>query len=121
MGEGKRRLAFYEIDTGRFAQEMQVEFERAQKLAAGRRGKVTLTAKITLSPPDIEEERFGELMYEISVKAPARKSRRLTTEISNGMIVATGGSPVDVLQESIRFEDLQEPTQFRVTTAATGE
>ena len=102
-------MAFFEIGAGRLAQDMQSEFETAQRIAYERRKSVIVNLKVVVFPPDLQDDRFGEVQYVVKTSLPPKESRRLSTELKQGMIVKDGQDLAELLQEEIEFPDLQEP------------
>jgi len=105
----RRKMAFFEIGAGRLAQDMQSEFETAQRIAYERRKPVIVNLKMVIFPPDLQDERFGEVQYVVKTSLPPKESRRLSTELKQGMIVKDGQDLAELLQEEIEFPDLQDP------------
>lgn len=102
-----RRMAFYEVGKGSYAQKMQVEFERAQRLALETGQKITVTSKVTLTPPKNKDESFGAVAYSVDVSKPAYKSMEYMTEIDkDGRVLQDGENVVELLQEEL---DLNPP------------
>lgn len=100
--EKKRKMAFYEIDGGLLAEQMQKAFEDAQLATTEHSLHSEVNLKIKIYPS--QDGRFGQVQYAISKKLPAQQSIKLTTELTNqGIITADGKSPVDVLQEELQF------------------
>lgn len=106
MSNAERKLAFYEIAGGSFADEMQNEFEAAQKIAVDRQGKVRITAQIDIVPPSEDNPRFGEISYQVQVKTPPRKSPAYVTEHRDGIIVSDGEDIAEAIQQSLKFPEL---------------
>jgi hypothetical protein len=93
-----KKMMFYEIGKGKFALAMQAEFEEAQDISIEKNGAVTVTAKITITPPKDNDPDFGDISYQISRTHPAYKSRTFSTEVVNNRIVAEGTNVGDILQ-----------------------
>jgi hypothetical protein len=107
-----KKLLFFETCSGDFAREMQDEFEKAQKLSSRYGVKVTLKAKMVIYPPEIIddiEDTFGGVEYEIAPVVVPKKSRKYTTKLNKEhLIVGDGKSITHVLQEELRFEDIED-------------
>ena len=98
----ERKLAFYEIGkNGNYASIMQAEFEKAQQSAMETGRAVTVVSRIVVEPPQNRLDRFGQVSFEINTIYPKRKSIKYTTEIVDGVIVASDESEVGLLQESL--------------------
>lgn len=104
--EGKRRMAFYEICGGKFAHEVQQEFEDAQAELLARGGRVQISVNIFLVAPPPGDPNFGGIKYSVSTKYPKIESREFTTEFRDGCIVSDGESVAELLQERLQFPDL---------------
>lgn len=105
MKKKSRKLAFYEVGPrGDYAQKMQTEFEQAQQLCLDSNKPVTVVSKITIKPPKIYGERFGQIGYEVYSLIPHTKSMDFITEIENGLIVASEETELDLLQEQLDLE-----------------
>lgn len=100
-----RKLAFYEIGkNGNYAALMQGEFENAQQLSIETGKPVTVVSRITIEPPQSRQDRFGQILFEVKTLAPSRKSIKYTTEIQDGVIVASAENEVSLLQESLNLD-----------------
>jgi hypothetical protein len=100
-----RKLAFYEIGKdGNYAAQMQAEFEKAQHLSIETGRPVKVVSWITVEPPQNRLDRFGQISFEIKTLAPSRKSIKYTTEIEDGVIVASDENEVALLQESLQLK-----------------
>lgn len=83
---------------------MQEEFERAQNLAISTNQPISLVSKITVKPPEKENETFGQVSFSVSLQRPARKSIDFTTELKDGLIVSDGKSQDDLNQIELNLE-----------------
>lgn len=100
----ERKLAFYEIGkNGNYAAEMQIEFENAQQLSIETGKSIKVISTIIIEPPK-GRDRFGQISFKVKTQAPERASIKYTTEVSNGVIVATAENEVAILQESMNLE-----------------
>jgi hypothetical protein len=108
----RRKMAFTEIGGGKLAAEVQCLFEQAQVDAMKRNAKVRVNLTIIVGPPETEDRNFGHVSFRTSTVVPPRESMQYTTELSEGVIVASGESEADLLQLKL---DLPEPEEtFRV-------
>ena len=123
MGQkaNKRRMAFYEIGRGSFAQQMQAEFEQAQIVAAERNLPVKLSATILISPPDAKDPRFGLVGYKIKASYPDIKSAVYTTEIKDGAIVADADDVAGLIQMSLDLPMPGEDEARHIPFSAVGD
>ena len=107
MPKPSRKLAFYEVGKGKFAELMQENFEKAGKLALKRNAPITVTSSITVYPPAMqgaEFEPFGDVSFNVGMKVPPISSRKFSTEIKkDGVILQDGESVADILQESLEL------------------
>jgi len=102
----KRKMAFYEINKGQLAEEMQRAFENCQKVTHENGLPTELSLRIKILPSTDKDERFGGIQYSVSQKYSPKTSKKFTTELSNnGLIIAEGNSPIDVLQEELEFNE----------------
>jgi len=101
-----KRMAFFEIGKGRFAQWMQEEFERAQRIARESGVEIKITSVISIKPPAKEDENFGQVSFAVKVIRPSKKSMEYTTELRDGMIVSDGEDIGEILQESLDFPEI---------------
>lgn len=100
----KRKMAFYEINQGLLAEEMQRSFENAQLISYKSNCPTEVVLKIKIYPA--EDRKFGKIQYAISEKLPAKSSIKLTTEITaDGIIISDGKNELDILQEELQFLD----------------
>lgn len=101
----ERKLAFYEIGkNGSFAALMQAEFENAQQLSIEMGKPCTVVCRIVIEPPQNRSERFWQISYKVKTLAPERQSIKYTTEIQDGVIVASAENEVSLLQESLKLD-----------------
>lgn len=108
----KRKMAFYEIQKGKLALDMQSAFEEAQKQAFIHQSPAKVTLSIAVFPPANRNENFGQVQYAVSKSLPSTKSMKLTTILStDGLITDDGTSVTDVLQEELEFD---EPTILKL-------
>lgn len=108
----KRKMAFYEIQKGKLALDMQTAFEEAQKQAFVHQSPAKVNLTIAVYPPANRNENFGQVQYAISKSLPSTKSMKLTTILSaDGVITDDGTSITDVLQEELEFD---EPTILKL-------
>jgi hypothetical protein len=108
----KRKMAFFEINNGKLAIEMQEAFERASKIAQEENLSAEVTLKIKIFPS--ADGKFGKVTYQVQKKDPVRSSIELTTQITpDGIITADGSSKIDVLQEDLEFPE--EPVLHKLT------
>jgi len=97
----ERRLAFWELARGNFAQQFQSEFEQAQQIAMERNLPVKVTATILIAPPDPEDARFGRIGYKIKAAYPEIKSPIYTTELQNGSIMCDAPDVAALIQTNL--------------------
>lgn len=109
-----RRMAFYEIGRGQFAQQMQNEFEQAQIVAQERNLPVKVMASIVIMPPDENDKRFGHIGYAIKSSYPVIKGAVYTTELKDGTIVADAENVAELLQVKLDLFDDQQPDPKRI-------
>jgi len=83
---------------------MQEEFERAQSLSISTNQPISLVSKITVKPPQKDEEKFGQISFTVSLQRPARKSIEFTTELQDGLIISDGKNQDDLLQEELHLQ-----------------
>ncbi len=114
----RRRMAFFEIARGRFAENMQTEFEQAQKIAAERKGQVTLTAKIVINPPDPQDPNYSTIKYSIKTSTPSITSKEFSSELKNGYIIDDGDDVAALIQERLNFTDLPSDVEMRLGRVA---
>lgn len=105
MPEKIKKLAFWELDSGRLGLKMQSEFEQAQITARDRGVPVKVNLQIVCMPPDVEDPRFGGIVYKISSKEPNKESKVITTELQDGIIINEGEDVGSILQTSLEFSD----------------
>jgi hypothetical protein len=115
MSEKIKKLAFWELDNGRCGLKAQAEFEQAQITARDRGVPVTVTLQITVMPPDVEDSRYGGVIYKVHSHSPIKPSKLITTELREGIIINDGEDLVALLQTSL---DLPEIT---ITNFKKGE
>jgi hypothetical protein len=82
-------------------------------LAISTNQPISVIARITVKPPQPEDERFGQVAYTVACQRPARKSIDFTTELRNGIIVADGMNQDDLLQEELNlgFPDITKDNE----------
>lgn len=101
----KRKMAFFEINKGRLAEEMQRAFENCQAVTHDIGLPTEVTLKINIIPA-AKNDKFGQVSYSIAEKHPPKKSIKFTTELTgDGIIIADGKSAVEILQEELQFEE----------------
>lgn len=108
--QDQRKMAFYELRRGKLALDVQRQFEIAQLKAVEVGRKTSVTLKIEVFPPENKDERFCRLSYKVDTKLPPRESSKFSAELKNGLIVADGNDPIDVIQEELEF-----PEQANIT------
>lgn len=102
----KRKMAFYELQKGKLALEMQTAFEDAQKQTMIYSDVSKVTLELIVYPPENRQENYGRIQYKIKKSLPALKSKKMTTELSSlGLIVSDGTSVDDILQEELDFKE----------------
>lgn len=101
-----RRLAFYEIGKGAFAEKVQAEFEQAQICARETQSPVTVTVKIIVAPPDKNDVRYSRVGFTVKTALPDYKSIPYTAELRDGIIVSTGEDVADVLQTKLELPEV---------------
>ena len=101
-----RKMAFYEIGrNNQYSQWMQEEFEKAQQYAMKNNQKVTITSKITVYPPNLQEENsVCEIEFDVSSKIPSRKSIKHSCEIKDNYIVANVTAVQGHIQEELNLQ-----------------
>ncbi len=116
MSETKTKLAFYDINDGDLAIQMQLAFEEAQEQAKLHNEPAKVKLEILVGAPD-KTGKFGIVQFKIGKSFPVYKSVARTTELSKeGKIINDGESIVDVLQESLQFKDLSQPSIHKIST-----
>ena len=102
----KQKMAFYEINDGALAVQMQAAFEDAQKQAREHNEPAKINLELVIAPPD-KTGKYGALQYRIKKTVPGYKSMNLTTQLSpsTGLILNDGTSIADVMQESLQFKE----------------
>lgn len=106
-----RKQAFYEVGNGKLGREVQDKFEESARVACARNAPVTLTLKITITPP--KDEDIGGVSYTLSRTDPTRKSLSYEALFNKGMISATAPDNIGVLQESLFHETEDFKTKER--------
>jgi hypothetical protein len=97
----KRKLSVFEIGSGKLGKELQDEFEQATITACERNSKVSVSLKITVFPPSVDN--FGRVSYALKTTPPTRESIEYETEVDNGLIIASAPLEVGVLQERLQL------------------
>lgn len=118
MSTKMRKLGFHEIGKGAFAIDMQEAFEEAQKIAAEKYVDAVVTVKIKVSPPNPREPNFAQIEYtapKVTHGQPPAKT--FSTMLKDGLIVADGDDPADILQIDLDLPTPENP--FRRTAAGT--
>jgi hypothetical protein len=110
----EKKLAFYEIGEGKLASEVQALFEQAQIEAAERKGIATVVLKIFVGAPEQSDPRFGKVAYSTALNVPAHKSMVYTTELRDGVVIRTGDSIIDVLQERLELPMPENTIQMKM-------
>lgn len=106
----QRKMAFYELDKGRLALEMQREFEEISRICLEKGKKTEAVLTITCLPPEGKDLQFAKVTYKITKKVPAKESVKFFVEINkDGVVVADGNSPLETIQEELEF-----PAQAKV-------
>lgn len=114
-----RKLAFYEVGKGKYAEMMQENFEKASKLSVKRNAAITIQSTIVIYPPARDSkgtsEPFGDISFSVALKVPAATSRKYSTEIDkDGNVLQDGENIADLLQERLKFpEETEGGLRFR--------
>ena len=104
----KRKMAFYEIQKGELALDVQAAFETAQKQSYIHNSASKITLEIIVFPPPDRQSNFGQIQYAIRETLPSTRSMKLTTQLNNeGIITADGTNAISVLQEELQFDEPQ--------------
>lgn len=112
----KRKLAFFEVGSGRLARDVQKAFEHAQQTCNNAGVTTEVNLKIILYPS--KDGKFGQLEYRVSEKLPPQKSLKYTTQINPaGVILSDGTDKVDTMQEELF---INEPTIHKLTNEEAG-
>jgi hypothetical protein len=106
MNEEIKKMAFYEIGKGKFSQNIQEDFERAQVVSNQTGLPVKITAEIIVYPPERSEENYGAVAFGVKTTLPARKSMKYTTELKDGFIISDGNDISEILQTRLEFPDI---------------
>lgn len=114
MAEQRRRMAFFEIARGRFASDMQEQFETAQRISTEKKGQVKITTTITINPPDPNDPEYSTIKYGIKLSTPPIQSKEFSTEMRDGYIIDDGDDIGALLQEKLKFPDIPNDVQARI-------
>jgi len=107
MSERKtRKLGFYEIGRGKFRRQLQSYFEQAQVISNERNVPVQIRALIKVYP--IREENIGSVETAVQIVEPPVKSIKYDAEYDKGVIVATGDSVAQLLQEELQLPSMED-------------
>jgi hypothetical protein len=115
MAEEKlRKMGFWEIGKNTkkaLLPTVQTLFEQAQIEARERGSKAEVTLKILVKAPDEADGRrgWGKVSFSTAIKVPRDESKEFVTEVVDGVIVGTGDSQLDILQESLQFPEFATP------------
>ena len=96
----KRMMAFYEVGSGKFAQEGQAMFEECQQLALQSKQPICMTMKIVIAPPP-DGDRFGKTQFSMTHSNPISKSIQYTTEYEAGVAIKDGENIDGILQTDL--------------------
>lgn len=109
MQEEKRKLAFWELDRGRFAEAIQAAFEQAQKesFELGVSAKVSIT--ISLAAPDPNDLQFGDLAWSVTQTRGSRSTSKAQSIERDelGRVIAAGENPAAILQIPLELPGLE--------------
>ena len=92
-----RKLAFYEISRGKFAQEAQRNFERAQTMAIASSMPVKIKMEITVNPPLPADPNYTTVHFKNQFIEPAFKSIPQDVVMIDGLIVSDSELPAEQL------------------------
>jgi hypothetical protein len=105
LAETKEKMAFYNIQDGNLAVQMQQAFEEAQEQSKLHNEPTKVKLEIAIAPPD-KSGRFGQVQFKIAKSFPTYKSIPMTTQLNkSGVIINDGTSIADVMQESLKFKE----------------
>jgi hypothetical protein len=103
-----RKLSVLEIQRQQdylpLVEDMQKSFEHIQEESVARGAAASFTVKINVIPPQ-DNDRFGEIRYEIKETLPPKKSSKYTTEVQNGFIVTTAKDPISIDQLALQLHE----------------
>jgi hypothetical protein len=109
MSMEQRKLAFWELDRGKFAREVQARFEKAQQVSFEDEVPSTITIKIKVQPPDQNDLQFSTLDYSVTLAHGSKsvsKSQSIELDI-HGNIIADGRDPAEILQIPLDLPTLE--------------
>lgn len=106
------KLMFYQSCDGDFTRRMQMEFEKAQKLARDTGSKTKIGCEIIIGPPD-QTKRFGNVKFKVKPATAPYESMEYTTELNDdGEIIGDGKSIDTLLQMELFPEEDDKITKF---------
>ena len=95
-----KKLMFFEIGEGEFAEEVQRSFEEGQAIVAKRGCKVTLSMEIVIFPENQDRKGTCTVEFKSALKAPAKKSIPFITELEKGVMVDSGHRQVGIFAKN---------------------
>lgn len=98
-------LKFYEVGKGKLAQQVQEAFLRAHKVMFETGEKVRVVLGIDVLPPEGDAPEYGNIAWDVEVKAPKKKSIKHITVLSGGLPVSDGTDVAQALQYEMNLED----------------
>lgn len=111
-----RKLGFWQIAKGRFAKEVQPNFEKAQKLAIERGLPVTLKMEITVLPPTKQDPTIARLTFKHSMAEPSVKSKIYDHVLRSDVVVCDAEDAEDFEQTDL----LRLPSHSKPSLAVAG-
>lgn len=107
MNQKPRKMGFWELREGKFAIDVQSAFEEIQKVCFDKNKKTEMAITIICHPPEEKEGKYGKMAYTVKKKLPSVESIKFHTELNrDGLVIADGKSPIDVIQEELIFKEI---------------
>jgi len=100
-----RKLAFFEIGHGRFAKDVQEDFEKAQKLSVKHGVPVKIKVEVTINPPAPNDENYSTVSYSHQLVNPKNKSKVHSVVVMGDTIISNSQLP----PEQMDLLDLKFP------------
>jgi hypothetical protein len=100
----ERKMFFAEVDKGKLGIDFQQLFEKAQELAFTKNGDCKISLVITVKPPKVGNEGYGNVKYKMAITEPSIESVDLFTRL-NGCYITRDSENIDgVDQLGLEFD-----------------
>lgn len=119
MNAVKRFLGIMELGNGRFARELQDHFQNAQVTASNTGLKVTITAKVVITPPERDMHNRNMMIAQCathvtsSTSKPKAKAYQLEIDAETGAAITCADSIEGLLQEELKFPEEEKTAPFQ--------